>query len=112
MPWCRPACPNSGLVHPVNQAPGVDVAMDYLALACDGDGTLTTRGLRARTPPRAMKSLRDSGRKLLLVTGETRSDLDRFPHLDLFDAVVAENGALLYWPTTRQEQLLTRPPPS
>ena len=33
------------------------------------------------------------------------------PHLDLFDRVVAENGALLYDPATSEERPLAQPPP-
>jgi hydroxymethylpyrimidine pyrophosphatase-like HAD family hydrolase len=33
-------------------------------------------------------------------------------HLDLFDAIVAENGALLYSPKDRVTQRLAQPPPS
>jgi len=32
------------------------------------------------------------------------------PRLDLFSLVVAENGALLYWPETRTERPLVNPP--
>ena len=32
------------------------------------------------------------------------------PRLDLFDTVVAENGALLYWPETREERSLAAAP--
>ena len=60
----------------------------------------------------ALERLRASGRKLLLVTGRELDDLCRvFPHITLFDLVVAENGALLYWPTTRAEQVLGECPP-
>src|SRR5205814_2989012 len=65
----------------------------YRALACDGDGTLTSRGRMAATTRRALESLRASGRQLILVTGETLKELADFPHLDLFDRIVAENGA-------------------
>src|SRR5207302_10504290 len=34
-----------------------------------------------------------------------------FPRLDLFDRVVAENGALLYRPATREERPLSERPP-
>ena len=34
-----------------------------------------------------------------------------FPRLDLFDRVVAENGALLYRPSTREEKTLAERPP-
>jgi len=47
---------------------------------------------------------RKSGRKLILVTGRELDDLIKvFPRIDLFDRVVAENGALLYRPATREE---------
>jgi hypothetical protein len=77
--------------------------MRYFALATDYDGTLTT----AWSAPQleALERFGDTGRKLLLVTGRELPDLMRvFPSLDLFDRVVAENGALIYCPTTREEQ--------
>jgi hydroxymethylpyrimidine pyrophosphatase-like HAD family hydrolase len=48
----------------------------------------------------------------VLVTGRELADLLRiFPALDLFERVVAENGALLYRPTTRELLALAAPPP-
>src|SRR5262249_32290785 len=35
-----------------------------------------------------------------------------FPRLDLFDRVVAENGALLYRPATKEQRALGEPPPA
>ncbi|MER3423446.1 MAG: phosphoglycolate phosphatase, partial [Nitrospiraceae bacterium] len=59
-----------------------------------------------------LERLRSSGRKLILVTGRELDDLcSVFPHVHLFDRVVAENGALLYRPGTREEKLLGTPPP-
>src|SRR6185369_9507550 len=56
--------------------------------------------------------LRKSGRKLILVTGRELDDLIKvFPRLDIFDRVVAENGALLYRPSTREERVLAERPP-
>src|SRR5205823_232832 len=53
-----------------------------------------------------------SGRKLLLVTGRDLDDLVRvFPEHASFDAIVAENGALLYVPATKTEKRLAEPPP-
>jgi hypothetical protein len=47
-----------------------------------------------------------------LVTGRELPDLQRvMPRLDLFDLVVAENGALLYRPETCEERPLGEPPP-
>ncbi len=61
----------------------------------------------------ALMNFRESGRKLVLVTGRELPDLTRcFSRLDLFDRVVAENGALLYTPATRKEQTLAPGPPA
>jgi hypothetical protein len=47
-----------------------------------------------------------------MVTGRELDDLfATFAHVDLFDRVVAENGALLYDPATRASRLLSPPPP-
>ncbi|MGH8238408.1 MAG: HAD-IIB family hydrolase, partial [Steroidobacteraceae bacterium] len=60
----------------------------------------------------ALKRLRESGRKLVLVTGRELDELQTvFPHLDLFARVVAENGALIYRPESREERLLDEAPP-
>lgn len=86
--------------------------MRYLALCCDYDGTIAHHGVVADSTLAAMERLRASGRKLLLVTGRELDDLQRvFPHLELFDRVVAENGALLYRPATREERCLAERPP-
>jgi len=47
----------------------------------------------------------------LTVTGRELSSLQgAFPALDVFDRVVAENGALLYNPATQEERLLAARP--
>lgn len=87
--------------------------MHYLALACDYDGTLATHGQVDETTLAALKRLRDSGRHLFLVTGRQLDELKEiFPHLDLFERVVAENGALLYHPAQSEERLLGDRPPA
>lgn len=81
--------------------------MRFLALATDYDGTLATDGCVDDATCRALKRLRESGRKLLLVSGRRLDDLGTvFPQVDLFDCIVAENGALLYFPATQEEQIL------
>ena len=48
----------------------------------------------------------------MLVTGRELDELQTvFPHLDLFARVVAENGALIYRPESREERLLDEAPP-
>ncbi len=86
--------------------------MRYLALACDYDGTLAMNNHVADSTTAALERLRASGRRLILVTGRRLDEvLGLFPRVDLFDRVVAENGALLYRPATREERLLASPPP-
>jgi HAD superfamily hydrolase (TIGR01484 family) len=81
--------------------------MRFLLLATDYDGTLATDGTVDTPTLAALDRLRASGRKLILVTGRHLQDLQNvFPRLELFDRVVAENGALLYRPATREEKLL------
>ena len=50
----------------------------------------------------ALRRLKESGRRLVLVTGRELPDLQRvFPELALCDLAVVENGALLYEPAHR-----------
>jgi hydroxymethylpyrimidine pyrophosphatase-like HAD family hydrolase len=86
--------------------------MRYHVLATDYDGTIAKDGaLDARTVD-ALRKLLGTGRKLVLVTGRELSDLKRVcPHLDLFQLVVAENGALLYRPADKTQTVLADPPP-
>ncbi len=86
--------------------------MRFAALATDYDETLADHGRVLPGTEQALERLRASGRKLLLVTGRDLKDLLQvFPRVDLFDAVVAENGALLYLPDRKQERLLAESPP-
>jgi len=84
----------------------------YLALACDYDGTLTADGRLAPVTEAVLERARRSGRRVILVTGREFDDLLRVCHrLDLFDRVVAENGGVLFTPSTRQVRSLAEPPP-
>src|SRR5215510_5858180 len=85
--------------------------MRYHALACDYDGTLAHHGRVSDETVSALERLRNSGRRLIMVTGRELNDLQQnFSRLDLFDRVVAENGALLHCPKERREKLLAEPP--
>jgi hypothetical protein len=85
--------------------------MRYKVLATDYDGTLASQGVVRDDIIEFLKQVSSSGRKLLLVTGRHLPDLmSVFPKLDLFDLVVAENGALLYRPATREEKVLGEAP--
>jgi HAD superfamily hydrolase (TIGR01484 family) len=87
--------------------------MRFRVIAADYDGTLANDGRVDQETLQALACVRDSGRKLLLVTGR---ELERlrivFPQLDLFDLIVAENGALLYHPTTGEEKVLGKGAPA
>jgi HAD superfamily hydrolase (TIGR01484 family) len=86
--------------------------MRYLALATDYDGTLAHNGVVDEATLESLKRFRQSGRKLILVTGRELPDLERvFPHLNIFDRVVAENGAILVDPATREQRVLAQRPP-
>jgi hypothetical protein len=85
--------------------------MRFRVLACDYDGTLATAGTIAPETVDALGRARASGRRILLVTGRRLDDLcDVCARLDVFDLVVAENGAVLFDPRARRVQELAEPP--
>src|SRR5688572_32652460 len=87
--------------------------MRYLALATDYDGVIARDGIPSGAALSAIKRLRQSGRRAILVTGRRLEDLRQScPDLSLFDYVVAENGAVVYQPRTREETILAEPPPA
>ena len=86
--------------------------MRFRAFATDFDGTLAHDGVVDDETIAALHRLRESGRKLLLVTGrELPSLFNTFPHTSVFDLIVAENGAALYNPRTGSIESLAEPPP-
>ncbi|MDQ0391076.1 HAD-IIB family hydrolase [Labrys monachus] len=86
--------------------------MYFLALATDYDGTIADKEIVTAQTCGALQRFKDSGRRLILVTGRELPDLRRlFPRMDLFDRVVAENGALLFNPADGEERLLAPPVP-
>jgi hydroxymethylpyrimidine pyrophosphatase-like HAD family hydrolase len=86
--------------------------MQYLALATDYDGTLARDGQVDSETLKALRAVRDSGRKVILVTGRELNQLQAtFPAIALCDVVVAENGAVLFWPAENREDVLGKPPP-
>jgi HAD superfamily hydrolase (TIGR01484 family) len=85
--------------------------MRYLVLAADYDGTLAGDGMVSPRTVSALERLVASGRKLILVTGRVLPDLlEIFPRLDLCERVVAENGALLYRPASKELRVLAPAP--
>lgn len=85
--------------------------MRYLALATDYDGTLATDGQVFEETKAALDRFRESGRRLIMVTGRELDELlEVCDCIDRFDIVVAENGAVLFHPDTREVELLGDPP--
>lgn len=86
--------------------------MDVTALATDYDETLAEEGVVSATTFAALQKLKDTGCRLILVSGRQLPDLKTvFPNLGIFDRVVAENGAVLHDPATGQQRLLAPSPP-
>ena len=86
--------------------------MRFQAFATDFDGTLAHHGHADLTAVAALQDLRAAGWNVLLVTGrELPSLFKTFDQTDLFDRIVAENGAVLYTPQTRKVRTLSPAPP-
>src|SRR5262245_4878392 len=87
--------------------------MYFVALATDYDGTLAEDGVVAERTLKALGLLKQSGRKLILVSGRELPDLRRvFSRFDLFDLAVPENVALLFEPASGEETALGDEPPA
>jgi len=81
--------------------------MRYHALACDYDGTIAHNGRVDAATIESLKAFLATGRRLVLVTGRELPELLRIlPDIGLFEWVVAENGGLLYRPSTSEERPL------
>lgn len=86
--------------------------MRYVAIATDYDNTLAVNGRVPRETVAALESLIQSGRKVILVTGRLLPDIVAvFPEIGLCERVVADNGAVVYRPSTREHTVLAPPIP-
>jgi len=85
--------------------------MRYQVLASDYDGTLADQGRVSPAIQDKLRQLKATGRRLILVTGREMKDLVLvFPEWQIFDYIVAENGALLVDCATGEETPLGPPP--
>lgn len=85
--------------------------MRYQVLASDYDGTLADQGRVDPAIQDKLRQLKATGRRLVLVTGREMKDLVLvFPEWQIFDYIVAENGALLVDCATGEETPLGPPP--
>jgi phosphoglycolate phosphatase (TIGR01487 family) len=89
----------------------MDTTSSWKALATDFDGTISEEGMVRPEVYAAISRARDHGIKVILVTGRELRDFEAL-HVDLrvFDHVVAENGAVLYEPSTDVQTLLAPAP--
>ncbi len=86
--------------------------MRYTAVALDFDGTIAHDSEVPGTVIEGLQRLKETGRKLLLVTGRELPELlSIFKGIGIFDRVVAENGALLYRPHNGERVELGEAPP-
>ena len=86
--------------------------MRYLALVTDYDGTLATAGIVSDTTVAVLQRFRASGRHVILATGRRLDDLLAIcPFIGMFSYVVAENGAVIYEPRSRETTLIAEPLP-
>jgi hydroxymethylpyrimidine pyrophosphatase-like HAD family hydrolase len=84
----------------------------YRALAMDYDGTIANGGRVDEATIAALQRARTAGLHLIMVTGRQVSDLlNVFDYPELFEQVVAENGAVLYSPELRVVTPLAAGPP-
>ena len=87
--------------------------MRFHALAADYDGTLAHHGEMSDAMWTALRRLRDSGRRAIMVTGRELDELlGIIAHPELFDRIVAENGALVYTPATKAIKTLAPATPA
>ncbi len=83
------------------------------AVAVDYDGTIAIDGAFDPAVRAAIADVRLQGIAVILVTGRRLNDLRVIAgNLECFNAVVAENGAVLYFPESGQQALLGHAPNS
>ena len=104
---------NKRAAAPIRDLASSDGAARLRALATDYDGTLAHNGAVKVETLAALKRIKASGRRLILVTGRELNELTSiFPDITLFDLAVMENGAVLHEPATSTSVLLAPAPPS
>jgi HAD superfamily hydrolase (TIGR01484 family) len=87
--------------------------MIFVALASDYDGTLAEDGKVDQATLDALERLKAFGKRRVLVTGRELPSLRQtFGELNLFDVIVAENGAVIFVPSTGEERLISAAPPA
>jgi hydroxymethylpyrimidine pyrophosphatase-like HAD family hydrolase len=86
--------------------------MKLCIIALDYDGTIARHGRADPSVLEAVEHVRSRGIVVILVTGRILSELRRvLPQTKLFDAIVAENGAVIAFPNGRRRTLARAPSP-
>ena len=86
--------------------------MKFTVLALDYDGTIAGDGGVDPQVRTAVAAIRSRGVVVILVTGRILEDLRRVAgDLHFVDAVVAENGAVVLFPSSGYVEVLASPPP-
>lgn len=84
--------------------------MKLKALVLDYDGTVADRDRLAPEVEAVLREIRARGIVIVLATGRVLAQIEALlPAITLFDAIVAENGAVLLFPDTRRIGVLARP---
>ena len=100
------------MLEAANHSEAGDGLIRLSVLALDYDGTIAVDGVLHADVRDAVAEARGYGITVILVTGRRMADLRRLTSgLQLFDAVVAENGAVVAHPAARRSKLLAQPPP-
>ena len=86
--------------------------MNYQALAIDYDGTLAHGGVVDSETINMLVRARSAGVHLIMVTGRELTILfNTFDQVSLFDRIVAENGAVIFDPSTKHSETIAIAPP-
>ncbi|MEM9925815.1 MAG: HAD family hydrolase [Cyanobacteria bacterium P01_D01_bin.50] len=84
----------------------------FKMLATDYDGTIATRGKITDNVEKALLQAKENGFLIAIVTGRGFDDLLRVcPQVKIFDLIITENGAILYFPNQDKIELLASKPP-
>ncbi|WP_370674586.1 HAD family hydrolase [Pleomorphomonas sp. PLEO] len=96
--------------QPSPPSPHRHVLANLRVLAADYDGTIAEHGRMSAATEAALRSLRGIGFRLILVSGRRLENIRQICGvLELFDAVILENGAVTFCPATDTEQLIAPP---
>lgn len=81
-------------------------------LATDYDGTIATKGRIPNNVEKALLEAKQAGLLISIVTGRGFDDLLRVcSQIEIFDLIVAENGAIIYFPSQDKIEPLANKPP-